>query len=111
METLLGKALGDLASIFSQRWYAGMGFGGLIIVVLVLLVGTPHDDLLVGAIGVAMFGFGCAEAETRSFQKRVLPGMIGTRPVRSLNAVGIALYLLGTGGLGVALGRGWTLLV
>jgi len=107
METIAGKALNDVANLVSEKWYSGMGLIGLIIVMWTLLAGTPQDDILVGAIGVAMLGFGFAEAETRTFQIHVDQHMKWklTQPTRKLTGPGLCLYLLGAIAALIAIGR------
>lgn len=92
METLLGKALADIANIVSTRWYAGAGAAGLIIVVWTLLKGSAHDDILVGCIGAAMMFFGAGESQSRTFQQSVGIGFKVTRPVRRFGALALLLY-------------------
>jgi len=75
-----------------------MGAVGLFILTWTMLVGTPHDDLLIASIGVAMMGFGFAEAETRTFQKKIGPGFTITSPARRITLAGILLYLVGMAG-------------
>lgn len=110
METIVGKILGDLAALVSTKWYAGMGLVGLIVVMWVMLVGTPQDDLLIGAIGCAMMGFGFAEAETRTFREIIGPTYKITEPRRAYSGPSIALYALGALGLIAAVLRGAWLL-
>ena len=100
METLFGKVVEDLARLAAQKWYVGMGFAGLFVVVWVLLKGTPHDDVLVAAVGTAMMGFGFAEAETRTFRTTLIPHMRAkiTGPARRITVAGVALYALGSAG-------------
>ena len=111
METFLGKMLGDMANLVGQKWYAGMGFSGLVILVWVLLKGTPHDDFLVGAIGAAMMGFGFGEAEMRTFRQLVDPHLRFkiTGPARKVSVAGVLLYLLGIASAAAAMLRavGW----
>lgn len=111
METLAGKALNDLANLVAEKWYSGMGLVGLIIVMWTLLAGTPHDDILVGAIGAAMFAFGFAEAETRTYREHVGPYMRWkiTEPVRRLTGPGIILYTTGVIAAIAAIGRAFFL--
>lgn len=105
METFIGKVLGDLASLVSKSWFAGMGLVGLVIIMWALLFGTAHDDLMVGAIGAAMMGFGFGEAETRTFRETHGPGIKITMPARKFSLPGAALYLLGIAGAITALVR------
>ena len=111
METILGKGLNDLANLVSEKWYAGMGLIGLMILLGLLLFGTPYDPLIVGSIAVAMMGIGFGEGECRTFQKTV--DEFGrweiTRPVRRMNGPGLILYLVGASGLFVAASRAWVL--
>ncbi|MGR3464261.1 hypothetical protein [Limimaricola sp.] len=109
METILGKGLNDLANLVSEKWYAGMGLTGLMILLGLLLFDTPHDTIIVGAIAVSLIGIGFGEGECRTFQKIVDGDYIYTRPVRRMNGPGFTLYLLGTIGLIVAVARGWAL--
>jgi len=94
METLLGKALSDMANIVSTRWYAGCGAAGLIIVVWTLLKGSAQDDLLVAFLGGAMMSLGAGESQSRTFQQSIGPNFTVTRPVRQFGLLSIALYLL-----------------
>lgn len=106
METIVGKVLGDLAALVSTKWYAGMGLVGLIVVMWVMLAGTPQDDVLVGAIGFAMMGFGFGEAESRTFREIIGATYKITEPRRSFGLPAVALYLIGALGLIAAIGRG-----
>lgn len=107
METLLGKALSDLANIVSTKWYAGCGAAGLILLVWTLLKGSAQDDILVGCIGGAMMFFGAAESQSRSFQQSVGRNFIITRPARRFGSLSAALYgasgLCGTAAVGRAI--------
>lgn len=107
METLAGKALNDLANLVSEKWYSGMGLVGLIVLMWTMLAGTPHDDILIGAIGAAMMGLGFAEAETRTFREIIDPHMRWkvTQPTRKLTGPAIALYALGIVATLTAIGR------
>lgn len=104
METLLGKALNDMASLVADKWYAGTGLVGLIIFMWVLLKGTPHDDILVGAIAIIMFGFGFAEVESRTFRQSIdrYRRFTITAPARKFTFSSIILYLMGFAGIAVA---------
>jgi hypothetical protein len=105
METLFGKALGDLATLAKEKWYTAMGMLGLFIFAWVLLFGTPHDDVLVGAIAVAMIGFGFGEAETRVIQRSVGNGVTLKRNVRLISVPGLVLYALGIAAVVVGVTR------
>ena len=105
METLAGKALSDLALLVSEKWYAAMGLVGLIILMWVLVKGTPNDAILVGTIAVAMIGIGFGEGESRTFRQAFVPGYQITEKVRRMNGVSIALYCVGGIGALTAIGR------
>jgi hypothetical protein len=107
METLAGKALNDIANLVSEKWYSGMGLIGLIVVMWVMLAGTPHDDILIGAIGTTMIGFGFGEAEIRTFQKQIDPSGRWeiTTPIRRMTKPGICLYALGVTAAITTIGR------
>ncbi|MEM1429084.1 MAG: hypothetical protein AAGG09_06480 [Pseudomonadota bacterium] len=98
METMMGRALGDLARLASEKWYALMALLGFCILAWVMVVGTPHDDLLIALIAGCMAAFGSAEGETRTFRDRLRGGfgqVLKTRtPVRSLTPLGAFLYAL-----------------
>ncbi len=109
METLFGKALGDLANLVKEKWYAGMGFIGLLLFAYVLMFGVAQDDILVGAISLAMMGFGFGEAELRSFQKAIHNHMghliETTKPLRRFNAPATCLFTVGGLAAATAIGR------
>lgn len=105
METVIGKVLNDVAGLAQQKWYMLMGLFGLIVFFWVLVMGTPHDDVLVGAIGVAMMGLGFGEAESRTFRQRVGQRYTITSPVRQFTLPVLILYLVGLVGLGAAVWR------
>lgn len=105
METVIGKAAGDLASVAMRKWFVAMGLAGMIVLVWVLTKGTPHDDVLVGAIGVAMMGFGFGEAECRTFREAVGPSFKITTPVWRLTVAGAIMHMLGLAGLITAILR------
>lgn len=113
METLIGKGLNDLANLVSEKWYAGMGLVGLIILMWVVLKGTPHDDILIGAIAMTMIGIGFAEAETRTFREHIGPNLRYkiTQPTRMLTGPGFCLYCLGVGAIMTVIGRSIWLLM
>ncbi len=105
METVIGKVLNDVAGLAQQKWYMLMGLFGLIVFFWVLVMGTPHDDVLVGAIAIAMMGFGFGEAESRTFRKSIAPDVVLTTPVRQFTWPGLFLYLMGAAGFGFAIWR------
>lgn len=115
METVVGKVLGDLAHLVQEKWYSGMGLIGLVIVMWTALIGTPHDDILIGSFGAIMMLLGFGEAETRKTREgygSVMGAPVKTsREVRVFTWSGIAL--LGAGGIAVIvfLSRGaWLIL-
>ncbi|OOY31603.1 hypothetical protein [Thioclava sp. F36-6] len=109
METLFGKVAGDLAALVSEKWYAGMGLIGLLIFMWVLVIGTPHDDVLIGLIAGVMIGFGFGEAETRTFRQIVGSDFKITGPARKITVVSVLLYISGTACLIAAIWRAMTL--
>ena len=110
METLVGKALNDLAALVSEKWYAGMGLVGLIIFMWVLLKGSAQDDILVASIGLTMMGFGFAEAESCTFRQFINMHYKVTAPARKYNFITFLLYTLGTISAGTALARAYVLI-
>lgn len=111
METLLAKGLSGLDALFSKGWFAAMGIIGLILLLGLLLFGTPFDPGLVGSIAVAMIGIGFGEAECRGKRERIVPTLYGTYKVTSprwrLTAMGAVLHLFGWSGLAYALLTLW----
>lgn len=105
METFLGKVLGDLAQLTQAKWYMLMGLLGVLIVPWTLLIGTPHDDILVGALGAMFMFYGFAESEIRTFQKRYGLGVEFTRPVRRLTVPAVFLIMFGLIATGVLIWR------
>ncbi|WOF74165.1 hypothetical protein QMT40_001812 [Parvibaculaceae bacterium PLY_AMNH_Bact1] len=115
METLFGKALGDLASLLKESWFTGMGFVGLFLVAYVLLFGAAQDDFLVAAIAAAMMGIGFGEAETRSLRQELNRHdgvrFVATTKVRHLNNRSIALFAFGAVAACSAAGRAFFLML
>ena len=93
METLLGKALSDMANIISTRWYAGCGAAGLIIVVWTLLKGSAQDDLLVAFLGGAMMLLGAGGSQHRTFRQSIGHNFTITRPARQFGVISTSLYI------------------
>ena len=107
METVFGKVLSDLTRLATKKWYSAMGMTGLLVIMWVMLFGTPHDDVLIGLIGAAMMCIGFGEAETRTFRHSIsVDGQVKlTTPVRQATFVGVLLYLLGLTAIGAAIWR------
>jgi len=110
MESIVGKVLGDLATLVTEKWFAAMGLIGLVTLMWVMLAGTPQDDILVGAIAVFMIGVGFGEAECRTFQEMITPTYKITKPVRRMNTPGRVLYFIALIGAMVAAIRAITLI-
>lgn len=109
METLFGKALGDVANLVKEKWYSAMGLFGLVLLGYTLMFGVPNDDFLVAAFAAALMGIGFGEAETRTFIQwpEVGNGMhyTLTKPIRRLNGPGICLYIVGATAACTAIAR------
>lgn len=97
METVIGKALADLAALAETKWYAAMGLVGLMMFMWVCVAGTPHDDVLIGAIAAAMMFLGFADGETRTKKERIdtRSGYKITIPTRRITVPGVILLTLG----------------
>jgi len=99
METLIAKALPGLGAIFSKGWFAAMGVTGLILLLGLLLFGTPFDPGLVASIAAMMIGLGFGEAECRthlqSLQSHISGTYTVTAPYWRLTLFGAILHVIG----------------
>lgn len=99
METLIAKALPGLGAIFSKGWFAAMGVTGLILLLGLLLFGTPYDPRLVASIAAMLIGLGFGEAECRTHIQSIRPHSSGTytvtRPHWRLTLFGAILHVIG----------------
>jgi hypothetical protein len=98
MTAPFANTIDRLAAVVAEKWYAALGAAGLVAGVWTMLIGSPHDDLLIG------IGFG--EAETHTFRQRVYSFGVVEIPYRKLTPAGVILYFSGCAGLVFAVLRG-----
>jgi len=106
MTAPFANTIDRLAAVVAEKWYAALGAAGLIVGVWTMLIGCPHDDLLIGSIAAAMVGIGFGEAETNTFRQRIYRFGVVEVPCRKLTPAGAILYCAGCAGLVFAVLRG-----
>ena len=99
MEALFAKAIPGLETLVSKGWFAAMGIIGLVLLLGLLLFGTPYDPALVGSIAAALIGLGFGEAECRthiqSVRRKLSKIYTVTRPHWRLTLFGAVLHVIG----------------
>lgn len=100
------SSIDGLAQVIADKWYAALGAAGLITGMWVMILGTPHDDLLIACIAAAMVGIGFGEAETRTFRQRIHRLGLIEVPERQFTHAGAVLYLVGVSSVILAAARG-----
>ena len=106
MTAPFANTIDRLAAVVAEKWYAALGAAGLVAGVWTMLIGSPHDDLLIGSIAATMIGIGFGEAETHTFRQRVYSFGVVEIPYRKLTPAGVLLYFSGCAGLVFAVLRG-----
>ena len=106
METSIGQTRASLAVLFEKGLFAAMGVAGLLLLVGLLLFGTPYDGSLVGAIAAAFIGIGFGEAECRKWEVYIHPDRSEWAECRrlcwQLTPTGMILHIIGWSGAIVA---------
>lgn len=102
MESLIAKALPGADGFIQKGWFAAMGFFGLLLLVALLLFGTPYDPALVASVAVALLGIGFGEAECRArwHRRQTINGVVVTTPciVWRATTIGVILHIIGWSG-------------
>ncbi|MCD9147796.1 hypothetical protein [Pseudophaeobacter flagellatus] len=106
MNAPFANTIDRLAAVVAEKWYAALGAAGLVAGVWTMLIGSPHDDLLIGSISAAMIGIGFGEAETHTFRQRIYSFGVVEIPFRKFTFAGVILYFSGCCGVVFAALRG-----
>ena len=105
MKTLIGSARSGLTVFFERGVYAAIGMVGLLLLIGLLLIGSPYDHGLVGAIAAALIGIGFGKSECRKWEvthHSHLGELVERRRlVWQLTPTGLMLQVIGWSGVAV----------
>ncbi|MGR3813426.1 MAG: hypothetical protein ACU0AU_04990 [Cognatishimia activa] len=107
MEQFLGKGVEGLANVVANKWYAAMGFIGLLLFAASLVFEMPTEQTIVTCVALIMFGYGFGQAECRTFKQHIGHGFKLTGPAWRLTVSGFLLFAIAAG---ATLYLGWHLL-
>lgn len=97
METPSSKGLDGLANVVANKWFAVMGFVGMMLFVATLVVDLPFDRYAAGCIGLIMMGYGFGQTECRTFRTQIGHGYKITGPAWRMTVSGFLLFTIAIG--------------